>query len=59
VIFSPSVLEEIFHVKSRVSAAFSFIVLRYLLIALIISGIRALGFKIDPLPLRREEASGL
>jgi hypothetical protein len=57
VVFSPSVLEEIFHVKSRVSAAFSFIV-RYLLIALITSGIRASGFKIDPLPLRREEASG-
>jgi hypothetical protein len=34
-VVSPSVLEEIFHVKSCVSTAFFFIVFRYLLIAFI------------------------
>jgi hypothetical protein len=53
VVFSPSVLEEVFHVKSRVSAVFSFIVLRYLLVAFI----TASSFNINMMSLLNQNVS--
>jgi hypothetical protein len=48
-VFSPSVLEGVFHVKSRVSVAFTFIIVRYLLVAFItttVAGFFSFSFRL-------------